>query len=63
MFSPRLVAQLGLTAAAVILFGSMSILLHGRESLKPRESIEEASRAAAVSHQVVFGEIGTAMPR
>ena len=62
MFSHRLFAHLGIVAALVVLIGSMSVLLHGRERLQPSQQATEASQLETVS-QMVFSQTDTALHR
>lgn len=62
MFSHRLFAHLGIVAALVVLIGSMSVLLHGRERLQPSQQATESSQLEAVS-QMVFSQTDTALHR
>ena len=58
MFLPRLIAQLGILAAVAVLAGSLSVLLHGRESRQPLQQAQELIPFETLP-QVVFGDAST----
>ena len=62
MFSHRFFAHLGIVAALVVLIGSMSVLLHGREHLQPSQQTTESTQLDTAS-QMVFSQTDTALHR
>jgi hypothetical protein len=56
MFSSRRCAQLGIVSAALVLVLSLTILLQGRESLRPRQESTGASSGQSAPNQIVYNE-------